>query len=139
MNALTQAAKLQQRLVSPLAPQPPALPAIRQKLIFAQQRLQDRHVPFQLAALSYLRLTCAAIQSAQRIGFSETLVSETLANQSKTPYLTLVYQLSEQSPHWWRFCQVSETGNLVSSDRQIQALLQPLNAFVAQLLEISEH
>ncbi|MFM7221048.1 MAG: hypothetical protein ACKO21_12710, partial [Nodosilinea sp.] len=71
MNALTQAAKLQQRLVSPLAPQPPALPAIRQKLIFAQQRLQDRHVPFQLAALSYLRLTCAAIQSAQRIGFRD--------------------------------------------------------------------
>lgn len=135
MNALTQATKLQKQIVSrPLASQTSTLQSIRQKLIFAQQRLQDRHVPFQLAALSYLRLTCAGMQSAQRIGFSETL-----ANDSKTPYLTLVYQLSEQSPHWWRFCQVSETGDLISSDRQIQALLQPLNTFVAEILKASEH
>jgi hypothetical protein len=143
MNTLTQTAKLQKQFVSqPLASQPSTLPAIRQKLMFSQQRLQDRHVPFQLAALSYLRLTCAAMQAAQRIGFSETLASETLASEtlpssSKTPYLTLVYQLSEQSPHWWQFCQVSETGDLISSDRQIQALLQPLNSFSAQIFSVS--
>jgi hypothetical protein len=136
MNALTQATKRQKQFVSQpptsqsLISQPLALQPIRQKLIFAQQRLQDRSLPLQLAALSYLRITCAAMQTAQHLGYLD--YGEAPA---KTPYLTLLRQLGKQSSSWWQLCQVSETGHLISSDRQIQTLLQPLNAFAAQVLE----
>jgi len=106
------------------------LQPIRQHLVFAQQRLQDRNVPFQLAAASYLRICCTAMQTYQRLG----LTPRTSVN-SKSPYLALLDQLGERHPDWWRLCYVSDRGYLVSSDRTIAQRLQPLNDFVAQILE----
>lgn len=106
------------------------LQPIRQHLIFAQQRLQDRHVPFQLAALSYLRICCTAMQTYQRLGLNSTPILD-----SKTPYLTLIKKLLERHSNWWLLCCVSERGYLISGDRTIRELLQPLNNFAAQILE----
>lgn len=121
MTISTQVPELQKIIV---------LQPIRQHLIFAQQRLQDRHVSFQLAALSYLRICCTAMQTYQRLGLSGTA-----GLNSKTPYLTLVNQLIERHPDWWKLCCVNDTGYLISGDRRIRELLQPLNTFVEQILE----
>ncbi|MDX2232585.1 MAG: hypothetical protein NW220_23345 [Leptolyngbyaceae cyanobacterium bins.349] len=120
MTISTQVPELQRIIV---------LQPIRQHLIFAQQRLQDRHVPFHLAALSYLRICCTAMQTYQRLGLSETS-----AINSTTPYLTLINQLIERHPDWWKLCYVSEHGYLISGDRCIRELLQPLNLFTEQIL-----
>ena len=120
MTISTQVPELQQIIV---------LQPIRQHLIFAQQRLQDRYVPFHLAALSYLRICCTAMQTYQRLGLSGTF-----AINSKTPYLTLVNQLVERHSDWWRLCWVSEYGYLISGDRRICELLQPLNTFAEEIL-----
>lgn len=106
------------------------LQPIRQHLIFAQQRLQDRYVPFQLAALSYLRICCTAMQTYQWLGLDSTSILD-----SKTSYLTLIEKLLEHHPNWWMLCCVSEYGYLISSDPIINRLLQPLNQFAAQILE----
>lgn len=120
MTISTQVPELQRIIV---------LQPIRQRLIFAQQRLQDRHVPFHLAALSYLRICCNALQTYQCLGLSEVP-----AKHSKTPYLTLVNQLIERHPDWWKLCCVSQNGYLISGDRSIRELLKPLNSFVEQIL-----
>jgi hypothetical protein len=122
MTISTQVPELQRIIV---------LQPIRQHLVFAQQRLQDRYVPFQLAALSYLRICCSAIQTYQRLGVNPTPILD-----SKTPYLTLVEKLLERHPSWWMLCCVSEYGYLISGDPTICALLQPLNDFAAQILEL---
>ncbi|HSN66905.1 MAG TPA: hypothetical protein VLS94_09705 [Fusibacter sp.] len=106
------------------------LQPILQHLVFAQQRLQDRHVPFQLAALSYLRICCTAMQTYQRLGLYPTPILD-----SKAPYLFLLEKLLEHHPHWWMLCCVSEYGCLISGDPIINRLLQPLNQFVVQILE----
>lgn len=121
MTISTQVPQLQKIIV---------LQPIRQHLIFAQKRLQDRYVPFQLAALSYLRICCTAMQTYQRLGLNPTPILD-----SKTPYLTLVEKLLERDPRWWMLCCVSDYGYLVSGDRTIHELLQPLNDFAAQILE----
>lgn len=121
MTITSQAPELQRIIV---------LQPIRQHLIFAQKRLQDRNIPFQLAATSYLRINCAAMQVYQRLGLKP---APTLT--SKTPYLTLIEQLIEHHPNWWLLCSVNDNGYLVSSDRYIQALLQPFTSFAEQLLE----
>jgi hypothetical protein len=105
---------------------------IFQLLSFAQNRLQDHHVPFQLAALSYLRICCSAMRTYQRLGLNPT--PPVISN---TPFLTLINQLIERQQNWWTLCLVSENGYLISNDRCIQELLQPLNTFMAQILETS--
>lgn len=121
MTISTQVPELQKIIV---------LQPIRQHLIFAQQRLQDRYIPFQLAALSYLRIVCTAMQTYQRLELNSTPILN-----SKTPYLTLVEKLLERHPNWWMLCCVSKHGYLLSGDRAIRELLQPLNDFVAQILK----
>ncbi|HEY9642450.1 MAG TPA: hypothetical protein V6C57_18330 [Coleofasciculaceae cyanobacterium] len=121
MTISTQAPGLQRVIV---------LQPIRQRLIFAQQRLQDRYVPFQLAALSYLRICCSAMQTYQCFELNATP-----AIHSRTPYLTLVDQLMAQHPNWWELCGISENGYLVSGDRHIHELLQALNDFIVDILE----
>jgi len=121
MTISTQVPELQKIIV---------LQPIRQHLVFAQQRLQDRHVPFQLAALSYLRIVCSAMRTYQRLGLNSTSTPD-----SKTSYLTLIEKLLKHHPNWWMLCCVSEYGYLISSDRTIRELLQPLNTFVEQILE----
>jgi hypothetical protein len=128
MMTLTQPTQRQIVLHS-IASQPIVPQSIRQNLLFAQQRLRACDIPFHLAALSYLRIVCAAMRTYQRIDGITPPVT------SKQPYLNLVYQLLEQSVDWWTLCSISETGCLISSDRQIQALLQPLNTFAEQILE----
>jgi len=103
---------------------------IRQRLEFAQERLQNRRVPFHLAALSYLQICCAALQTYQRLGLSEIPTAS-----SQTSYLTLISQLIERHQNWWQLCYVSEHGYLISSDRRIRELLHPLNHFVEQILQ----
>jgi hypothetical protein len=124
MTISTQAPELQKTIVL----QPVVLQALCQRLRFAQQRLQDRSVPLQLSALSYLRIVYSVMQTHRRLGLGSNV-----ALPSTTPYLTLLNQLIERCPDWWTLCSVSE-GYLVSDDCQIQALLQPLNGFVKQIL-----
>ena len=121
MTTSTQAPQLQRITV---------LKPLRQQLVFAQQRLQDRHVPFHLAALSYLRICCSTMQTYRRLGFDIPLPGD-----SRTPYLTLLNQLIEQHSEWWLLCYVNEKGYLISRDRSILNLLQPLNDFLGQMLE----
>lgn len=123
MTVSTQAPELQQVMV---------LQPIRKHLLFAQDRLLDPNIPFQLRALSYLRICSTAIRTYQRL----ELLAPSL--DSKTPYLTLLGDLTNQHPEWWRFCEIADRGYLISSDRTINRILQPLNAFVALLLDLSQ-
>jgi hypothetical protein len=130
MTTLTQSTQ-RPVLLQTIASQPIVPRSISQNLRFAQQRLRDCHVPFHLAALSYLRVVCAAMRSAQQFGINPPIAD-------RQPYLNLVYQLLEQSVDWWTLCSINEKGCLISSDRQIQALLQPLNTFAEQILEFQD-
>ncbi|NJO43865.1 MAG: hypothetical protein HC865_25695 [Cyanobacteria bacterium RU_5_0] len=121
MTISTQVPELQRIIV---------LQPIRQHLMFAQQRLQDRNVPFQLAALSYLRICCSAMKIYQQFGLILTSTED-----SKTPYLALVNRLLARHPEWWRLCCVNDHGYLISGDRRVRELLQPLNTFMTQILE----
>jgi hypothetical protein len=121
MTISTQAPALQRIVV---------LRPVRQNLVFAQQRRQDRTIPFRLAAVSYLRICCSALQTYQRLGLEETL-----ATNPETSYLRLLGQLLKQHPEWWKLCCVSEHGYLISADHHIRELLHPLNDFVVKILE----
>ena len=109
------------------------LNSVCQQLIFAQQRLQDRNIPFYLGALSYLRISCAALRTYQKLELHSPS-----GFVSKTPYMTLLNQLAGRHQEWWKLCKVDDLGYLVSSDRHINALLPPLNTFVAQILEVPQ-
>lgn len=125
MTISTQAPELQKTIVL----QPVVLQSLRQRLQFAQQRLQDTAVPLQLSALSYLRIVYSVMRTHQRLGLGGDI-----SIHSTTPYLTLLHQLSDQRSDWWTLCQVSPDGSLMSEDVQIQALLQPLNGFAQKIL-----
>lgn len=128
MTISTQAPELQKTIVL----QPVVLQSLRQRLIFAQKRLQDRHVPLQLSALSYLRIVCSVMRTHQRLGLGGEFSID-----ATSPYLTLLSQMAERCPDWWTRCEV-RAGDLISDDEQIQALLHPLNCFVQQILEAAD-
>jgi hypothetical protein len=107
----------------------PTIPSLA-TLRFAQQKLLDHKIPLQLRAVAYIRICCSLIQKDSKL---DLYITSTI--HPKTPYLHLLSALSEQSPTWWDLCSISHAGYLISSDRIINELLQPLNAFVAQHLE----
>lgn len=106
------------------------LQPVRYHLVFAQQRLLDRTIPFQLRAQSYLRICCSAIKTYQRL-----CLYSAAAPNSNTPYLTLLGQLVDYNPKWWQACHIDSIGYLVSNDPIIDQWLQPLNLFAAQILK----
>lgn len=99
-------------------------------LQFAQQKLLNNTISLQLRAVSYIRICYSVIQKFSKLGIS---IASTV--NPKTPYLSLLAALSEHNLTWWDLCSISPAGYLVSSDRIISELLQPLNTFVAQHLE----
>ena len=109
------------------------LQPICQHLQFAQRCLRNRNLSFQVAALAYIRICCIAMQTYQRSGIRS---GHTVG--STPSYLVLVERLTEHHSDWWNLCCASENGYLISADRTIRDLLQPLNDFAIQILEICQ-
>ncbi len=107
--------------------------SIDKSLLFAQNRLLDSTLPHQLKVVSYVRLCCSAIRTYHSF---ESNRMPTL--NRKTPYLTMLNTLSECQLEWWNNCSISDSGYLVSDDYKLNALLQSLNSFVAQHLEVQQ-
>ena len=102
---------------------------VHELLIAARARLADPAVPLRLKALSYVRLGCAAMRTAERgIPRAQRHLG------SQTSYLTLLAALSRCDPAWWNLCSVTRQGSLVSANPATAALLLPLYLFAAQRL-----
>lgn len=100
--------------------------SVQHRLIYAQQKLTNSDIPFQLRAVSYIRLTCSAIHQSQPQGSLTDSLSAT-----QISYLKLLSQLINENPNWWTTCYVNLDGLLASNQPNIQQLLKPLNAFVS--------
>jgi hypothetical protein len=98
------------------------------QLHFAQCKLQSNHIPLQLRAIAYVRICSSAMQHYQSVW--------RLKPRAKTPYLNLLKSLSEQERYWWNTCWVSRDGLLESTNPAIHQLLNPLNTFIQEQLEL---
>ncbi|MBF2073216.1 MAG: hypothetical protein IGS50_05565 [Synechococcales cyanobacterium C42_A2020_086] len=102
----------------------PEEPALQQLLQQAVGNLRNSTLPHFLQVTLYLRLGCLAIQyrvlTEQRVALGNL-------------YHLLLQWLWECDPDWWEHCQLTAQG-ITSSNRQIQALLQPIETVGASVL-----
>lgn len=78
------------------------------RLQAARQQLRATDVPFQIRAVSYLRLSCFALDSEGSM------------------YATYMSVLFNHDPQWWQKCRVTSLGILKSSDFAVDHLLRPI-------------
>jgi hypothetical protein len=78
-----------------------------QLLQAAQKKLLEIDSPFLLRIVSFLRLSCLALED-------------------KGVYSKLLKELSEQDKEWWTTCTITATGTLTSSNPTIKKLLEPV-------------
>ena len=105
--------------------------SLSSQLAFARQKLLNPTIPFQLRAISYLRISCSARQKFYCLE-SENRSSE----PQKTPYLSLLNSLSEYQVEWWNNCEISEAGILSSNLAVIARLLQPVTQLHQQQFDL---
>lgn len=79
-----------------------------ERLQSARQVLKNTDVPFQIRVVSYLRLSCFAL------------------DDQGGRYSQLMKALFSYDPDWWTTCEVAASGGLYSSDPIVTALLRPL-------------
>lgn len=110
-----EAAVPSQRACAPKAPNcpprtncPPKAMSYLEKLETARRKLQEADIPFQIRAVSYLRLSCFALDSEGAM------------------YESFMRVLFSYDSQWWQKCEVTAAGVLQSSDARVTNLLRPI-------------
>ena len=106
--------------------------SLASQLTFARKKILTNTIPFQLRAISYLRITCSVIQKFYCLESENHSIEP-----QKTPYLSLLKSLSEYKVEWWSDCEISESGILRSNVAVIERLLQPLTQLHQQYLSLT--
>jgi hypothetical protein len=87
-------------------------------LVYARSKLLNRNIPMQLRAVSYLRISCSALQKLQDLGVGLPIKTTSIR------FSFLLNLLTEYDPCWWDKCTVSCQGILKSENSVIQDLLE---------------
>ena len=98
-------------------------PSIAKNLSYIRKKNLMVDVPLKLRLSSYLRVSCSIIQ---RIDFNSLDINLLEKDKQRYQYSNLCRQLCCLNPLWWKTCQVSKEGCVISNNEAIATILHPL-------------
>ena len=90
-----------------------------------KSKLLDEDLPFSLRAISYIRV-CSVVMQILVKEFGGTMPNS---------YSTILSELQSTDSQWWCDCYISLDGYLLSKNKDIQSVIQPINDCMSLFFE----